>query len=64
MDQIQGTFLYNTIKSHFPLSTILTASRKHFCENEGRRYLKNSIMSECTSTLEQQVSTKWAFFLK
>lgn len=58
MDQIQGTYLYNTIKSHFPLSSILTASRKHFCENEGKRYLKNAIIPECTSTFEQQVLTK------
>lgn len=50
---MQGKVLYNTIKSQFPLSTILTASRKHFCENEGRRYLKNSIIPECISTLEQ-----------
>ncbi|XP_026815539.1 mutS protein homolog 4-like [Rhopalosiphum maidis] len=53
MDQIQGTLLYNTIKSNFPLSAILTASRKHFSENEGKLYLKNSIIPECTSTLEQ-----------
>lgn len=53
MDQIQGTVLYNIIKKQFPLSTILTASRKHFCENEGKLYLKNSIIPECTSTLEQ-----------
>lgn len=58
MDQIQGTFLYNIIKSHFPLSTIITASRRHFCENEGKRYLKNSIIPECIPTFEQQVLTK------
>lgn len=53
MDQVQGTVLYNIIKNQFPLSTILTASRKHFCENEGKLYLKNSIIPECNSTLEQ-----------
>jgi hypothetical protein len=53
MDQIQGTLLYNIIKSNFPLSAILTASRKHFSENEGKLYLRNSIIPECTSTLEQ-----------
>ncbi|XP_050066677.1 mutS protein homolog 4-like [Aphis gossypii] len=53
MDQIQGTLLYNTIKNQFPLSAILTASRKHFSENEGKIYLRNSIIPECTSTLEQ-----------
>lgn len=52
MDQMQGIVLYNIIKNQFPLSTILTASRKHFCENEGKHYLKNSIIPECTSTLE------------
>jgi len=53
MDQMHGTMLYNTIKSQFPLSAILTASRKHFSENEGKLYLKNSIIPECISTLEQ-----------
>jgi len=53
MDQMQGTMLYNTIKSQFPLCAILTASRKHFSENEGKIYLKNSIVPECISTLEQ-----------
>lgn len=52
MDQMQGLVLYNIIKNQFPLSTILTASRKHFCENEGKHYLKNSIIPECISTLE------------
>lgn len=56
MDQLQGTLLYNTIKQQFPLCSILTASRKHFCENEGKLYLKNSILPECASTLEQVLS--------
>lgn len=56
MDQMQGTLLFNIIKSNFPLSAILTASRKHFCENEGKLYLKNSIIPECASTLEQVLS--------
>jgi len=53
MEQVQGTVIYNIIKNNFPLSTIITASRKHFCENEGRLYLKNAIIPECISTLER-----------
>lgn len=53
MDQLQGTLLYNTIRSQFPLSTILTASRKQFSQNEDELYLKNYIIPECISTLEQ-----------
>jgi len=64
MEQIQGTVMYNLIRSQFPLSTIITASRKHFCENEGRLYLKNAIIPECIPTLEQ-VYPKWeTIFIK
>lgn len=50
---MQGTtLLYNIIKSQFPLSTILTASRKYFCGNNGRLYLKNAIIPECIPILE------------
>ncbi|XP_025409358.1 mutS protein homolog 4-like [Sipha flava] len=53
MDQMQGTLLFNTIKNQFPLSSIITVSRKHFCENDGKLYLKNSVIPECALTLEQ-----------
>lgn len=51
VDQVNGT-LYDTIKSQFPLSSILTASRRLFCQNEGEIYLKNSVVPECVSKLK------------
>lgn len=53
MDQIQGNLLYNIIKNQFPLCAILTASRKHFCQSEGKLHLKNCIMPECIPMFEQ-----------
>lgn len=64
MEQLQGTVVYNLIRSQFPLSTIITASRKYFCEHEGRLYLKNAIIPECIPTLVQ-VYPKWeTIFIK
>jgi len=51
MDQVKGT-LYETLKSQFPLSSILSASRNLFCQNEGELYLKNSVVPECVSKLK------------
>ncbi|VVC26209.1 P-loop containing nucleoside triphosphate hydrolase,DNA mismatch repair protein MutS, core,DNA [Cinara cedri] len=52
MNQMQGIVLYNIIKNQFPLSSILTASRKHFCENEEQVWSKYYAISAAAALLK------------
>ncbi|XP_050546917.1 mutS protein homolog 4-like [Daktulosphaira vitifoliae] len=60
MEMTQGTVMYNLIKDQFPSSTMVTALRKHFCSNQGKVYLKNAVLSECLSVLEQTLTKYYA----